>query len=37
LGISWEEGPDREGPLGPYRQSQRISVYRQFADRLSQE
>jgi glutamyl-tRNA synthetase len=37
LGISWEEGPGREGPLGPYRQSQRISVYREFADRLSQE
>ncbi|OGP96463.1 MAG: glutamate--tRNA ligase [Deltaproteobacteria bacterium RBG_16_47_11] len=37
LGISWEEGPDREGPLGPYRQSQRKSIYREFADRLSQE
>jgi nondiscriminating glutamyl-tRNA synthetase len=37
LGISWDEGPDRAGPFGPYRQSQRISVYRQFADRLSQE
>jgi nondiscriminating glutamyl-tRNA synthetase len=37
LGISWEEGPDRGGPLGPYRQSQRISTYREFADRLSQE
>ena len=37
LGIFWEEGPDREGPLGPYRQSQRISIYREFADRLSQE
>ncbi len=37
LGISWEEGPDRGGALGPYRQSQRISIYREFADRLSQE
>src|SRR4030042_6474348 len=37
LGISGEEGPGREGPLGPYRQSQRISIYREFADRLSQE
>jgi nondiscriminating glutamyl-tRNA synthetase len=37
LGISWDEGPGREGPLGPYRQSQRISLYREFADRLSQE
>ncbi len=37
LGISWEEGPDRGGSLGPYRQSERISIYREFADRLSQE
>jgi len=37
LGISWDEGPGREGPLGPYRQSQRISIYREFAHRLSQE
>jgi nondiscriminating glutamyl-tRNA synthetase len=37
LGISWDEGPDRDGPAGPYRQSQRISIYREFADRLSQE
>jgi len=37
LGISWEEGPDRNGPEGPYRQSQRSSIYREFADRLFQE
>src|SRR5512139_1119320 len=37
LGIFWEEGPDRDGPIGPYRQSQRISIYREFADRLTQE
>jgi glutamyl-tRNA synthetase len=37
LGIFWEEGPDREGPEGPYRQSQRVFLYREFADRLSQE
>ena len=37
LGISWDEGPDRDGPDGPYRQSQRISLYRQFAERLFQE
>jgi nondiscriminating glutamyl-tRNA synthetase len=37
LGISWDEGPDREGHFGPYRQSQRASLYREFADRLSQE
>jgi len=37
LGISWDEGPDRGGDVGPYRQSQRVSLYREFADRLSQE
>ena len=37
LGISWEEGPDRGGPLGPYRQTERLSTYLEFADRLLQE
>lgn len=37
LGISWDEGPDRGGPFGPYRQSQRIQFYHEFAKRLSQE
>jgi glutamyl-tRNA synthetase len=37
LGISWEEGPDRGGPLGPYRQTQRLPTYRELADRLLQE
>jgi glutamyl-tRNA synthetase len=37
LGISWDEGPDRDGSNGPYRQSQRISIYQEFANRLFQE
>jgi glutamyl/glutaminyl-tRNA synthetase len=37
LGIRWDEGPDRGGSAGPYRQSQRLSIYREFADRLCQE
>jgi glutamyl-tRNA synthetase len=37
LGISWDEGPDQGGHVGPYCQSQRTSIYRKFADRLSQE
>lgn len=37
LGISWDEGPAQEGRFGPYRQSQRMSIYREFADRLLQE
>ncbi len=37
LGIFWDEGSDRGGPAGPYRQSQRLSTYHEFADRLCQE
>lgn len=36
LGIHWEEGPDRDGPDGPYRQSQRLSLYRDYATQLLQ-
>lgn len=34
LGIQWDEGPDIGGPNGPYRQSERLSIYHEFADRL---
>jgi len=37
LGIRWEEGPDQGGPEGPYRQSQRLPVYRRYAGQLLQE
>jgi glutamyl-tRNA synthetase len=37
LGIHWEEGPDRDGPDGPYRQSQRLSRYHEFTQRLLRE
>src|SRR5512136_2638188 len=37
LEILWDEDPDRGGPVGPYRQSQRLSIYHEFADRLCQE
>ncbi len=37
LGISWQEGPDRGGPKGPYRQSQRLPLYRTYADQLLKE
>ncbi|PHH77012.1 hypothetical protein CDD80_999 [Ophiocordyceps camponoti-rufipedis] len=26
-GLSWDEGPDRGGPYGPYRQSERLRFY----------
>jgi glutamyl-tRNA synthetase len=31
LGISWDEGPGRGGPRGPYIQSERFPLYRQYA------
>jgi glutamyl-tRNA synthetase len=34
LGIDWDEGPEVGGPHGPYRQSERLSIYRDMADRL---
>ena len=37
LGALWDEGPDRGGPEGPYRQSERLSLYNDFAQRLLQE
>lgn len=34
LGLNWDEGPDQGGPYGPYRQSERIGLYHQWAQRL---
>lgn len=34
LGLDWDEGPDIGGPHGPYRQSERTEIYRQYADQL---
>lgn len=34
LGLDWDEGPDRGGPLGPYSQLDRNDVYRAAFDRL---
>lgn len=36
-GIEWDEGPDRGGPCGPYRQSDRVDIYRRHAERLVDE
>ncbi|PHH85582.1 hypothetical protein CDD83_212 [Cordyceps sp. RAO-2017] len=33
-GLSWDEGPDRGGPYGPYRQSERLALYHQHAQTL---
>ena len=34
LGLQWDEGPDVGGPHGPYRQSERLSIYREHIDQL---
>ena len=34
LGLDWDEGPDVGGPHGPYRQSERLGIYREMTERL---
>ncbi|MGE5244750.1 MAG: glutamate--tRNA ligase, partial [Betaproteobacteria bacterium] len=34
LGLDWDEGPDIGGPRGPYRQSERLHLYRSYAQEL---
>ncbi|MFN2168675.1 MAG: glutamate--tRNA ligase, partial [Anaerolineae bacterium] len=34
LGITWDEGPDVGGPHGPYRQSERMEIYGEYARQL---
>ena len=37
LALDWDEGPDKPGRFGPYRQSERLDVYRDHAARLIAE
>jgi glutamyl-tRNA synthetase/nondiscriminating glutamyl-tRNA synthetase len=37
MGIDWDEGPDKPGGYGPYRQSDRLEIYREHAERLLNE
>ncbi len=37
LGLDWDEGPEVGGPHGPYFQTQRLDLYRGYADRLIEE
>lgn len=32
--IRWDEGPDIGGPYGPYRQSERTAIYREYCQKL---
>jgi len=37
LGINWNEGPDIDGPFGPYKQSQRTEIYKKYLEKLLSE
>ena len=37
LNMQWDEGPEVEGPHGPYRQSERKAIYKKIADQLIEE
>jgi len=34
LGLDWDEGPDKGGEFGPYRQSERKEIYQKYAREL---
>src|SRR5690554_496027 len=34
LGLDWDEGPGKSGNFGPYFQSQRLDLYKQYANKL---
>lgn len=34
LGLDWDEGPEVGGPNGPYFQSQRLTIYQEYANKL---
>ncbi len=37
LGMDWDEGPEIGGDFGPYRQSERMSIYKKYAEQLLAE
>lgn len=37
LGIEWDEGPDIDGSFGPYKQSQRLDIYKKYLEKLLEE
>jgi glutamyl-tRNA synthetase len=34
LGLDWDEGPGKPGPSGPYFQTERLDIYRSYAETL---
>lgn len=37
LGLDYDEGPDIGGPFGPYRQSERLDIYKKWAMKLIEQ
>ncbi len=37
LGLNWDEGPEVGGPFGPYRQSERMDIYKDVAKKLHEK
>ncbi|HRP68147.1 MAG TPA: glutamate--tRNA ligase [Turneriella sp.] len=37
LGLEWDEGPEVGGVHGPYRQSERLHLYKEYAEKLVHE
>lgn len=35
LGLGWDEGPGAGGDFGPYRQSERAHIYREYLEKLT--
>ena len=33
-GLNWDEGPDISGPVGPYIQSERMGMFKKYAEKL---
>lgn len=34
LGLKWDEGPEVGGPHGPYKQSERLDIYKKYANEI---
>lgn len=34
LGLTWDEGPEKGGPHGPYFQMQRLALYKEWSEKL---
>ncbi|ASV09929.1 hypothetical protein B2G50_18755 [Leptospira interrogans serovar Canicola] len=37
LGVHWDEGPEVGGEYGPYIQSQRLNIYKEYTEKLLKE